>query len=131
MVPKLEKLKLHSINIERIWQLPKGSTFSMQNLTNLFIESCVNLTHILSHSMVEYLEQLEVLEIINCKRLQGIIAIEEITEDENRATFSFPHLKILRIEQCPELKQFILESMSNQITTCSSAEVALFSQKVD
>ena len=119
MFPKLEKLKLSSINIERIWhyQLP------MQNLKSLIVEGCGNLKHILSHSMVKCLEQLEVFEIINCWRIQEIIAIDQVMSgDANKASFSFPRLKTLRIEECPQLKGFI--------TAGSTTEVVLFNEKV-
>ncbi|XP_017977876.1 PREDICTED: disease resistance protein At4g27190 isoform X2 [Theobroma cacao] len=156
MFPKLEKLKLSSINIERIWhyQPPRGS-YSMQNLTSLIIEGCDKLKHILSYSMAECLQQLQSFEVIGCRCIQQIVAMEEIKEDGKRATISFPllnslklkalpkligfchenyflefpSLKILEVEHCLELKGFINKSMSKDITIGSTTE-ALFNEQV-
>ncbi|XVF03198.1 hypothetical protein REPUB_Repub04eG0240900 [Reevesia pubescens] len=139
--PKLEKLKLSSINIERIWSW----SYSIQNLTSFIIEGCGNLKHVLSYSMAQCLHQLKYLEITECKCLQDIISTEEIIKEEHgkRALISFPRLnslklkglqkligfchegyivefpslEILEIEQCPELKGFINKLMSKDIST--------------
>ncbi|KAK6289277.1 hypothetical protein POUND7_000818, partial [Theobroma cacao] len=156
MFPKLEKLKLSSISIERIWhyQIPGGSN-SMQNLTSLIIEGCDNLKHILLYSMAECLQQLQIFEVIDCRCIQEIVAREEIKEDGKRATISFPlltslklkglpkligfchenyflefpSLKILEIEHCLEIKGFINKSMSKDMTIGSTTE-ALFNEQV-
>ncbi|KAK8514669.1 hypothetical protein V6N12_057566 [Hibiscus sabdariffa] len=140
LFPKLEKLKLSSIGIERIW-VPRASC-STQNLTSLIIVGCANLKHVLSNSMAEYLQQVECLEISECKCMQEIISVDEASL--NRAllicfprlnslkmkglekligfchedyTVEFPALKIIEIENCPELKGFIHKSMSKDILT--------------
>ncbi|XP_017977192.1 PREDICTED: uncharacterized protein LOC18599617 isoform X2 [Theobroma cacao] len=156
MFPKLEKLKLSSISIERIWhyQIAGGSN-SMQNLTSLIIEGCDNLKHILLYSMAECLQQLQIFEVIDCRCIQEIVAREEIKEDGERATISFPlltslklkglpkligfchenyflefpSLKILEIEHCLEIKGFINKSMSKDMTIGSTTE-ALFNEQV-
>ncbi|OMO49412.1 Disease resistance protein [Corchorus capsularis] len=128
--PKLQKLKLCSINTESIWHYHNQLQTSFQNLTSLIIEGCDNLKHILSYSMVNWLQQLEVFEIINCKRIQEIIAMEETTVNGNRAIPFFQCLKILRIEQCPELKGFINKSSSKDISSCNTTEVVLFNEEV-
>ncbi|KAE8725168.1 hypothetical protein F3Y22_tig00009009pilonHSYRG00182 [Hibiscus syriacus] len=140
LFPKLEKLKLSSISMERIW-IPQ-SFCSAQNLTSLIIEGCANLKHVLSDSMAEYLQQLKSLEISRCKRIREIISMKEASR--NRAllicfsrlkslklkglekligfchedyTVEFPALKIIEIENCPELKGFIHKSMSRDFPT--------------
>ncbi|OMO76141.1 Disease resistance protein [Corchorus olitorius] len=128
--PKLQKLKLCSINIESIWHSQYQLQTSIQNLTSLIIEGCDNLKHILSYSMANWLQQLQVFEIINCKQIREIIATEETTVYGNRTTSFFPCLKILRIEQCPELKGFINKSSSKDISSCNTTEVVLFSEEV-
>ncbi|MFQ6670384.1 hypothetical protein Gotur_035328, partial [Gossypium turneri] len=73
--------------------------------------------------MVEYLQQLEYMEISECKCIEEIISKENIIkglqkligfcrEDYNVA---FPTLKILEIESCPKLKGFIHNSKSKEI----------------
>ncbi|TYI58607.1 hypothetical protein E1A91_D11G372100v1 [Gossypium mustelinum] len=152
LFPKLNELVLKSIGIERIWP-PRGFC-STQNLRTLIIEGCANLKHVLSDSMVEYLQQLECLTISECKCIQEIISKEKITKEafENKAlicfprlnsfklkslqdligfchkdyTVEFPALKILEIKNCPKLKGFIYKSMSND----TSIDGVLFNKKV-
>ncbi|KAK8514671.1 hypothetical protein V6N12_057568 [Hibiscus sabdariffa] len=140
LFPKLEKLKLSSINIERIW-VPQAIC-SVQNLTSLVIEGCANLERVLSDSMTEYLQQLKCLEISECKSIREIISMKE--ESQNRAlpicfprlnslklkdlekligfchegyTVEFPALTNIEIENCPELKGFMHKSLSRDIPT--------------
>ncbi|KAH1084292.1 hypothetical protein J1N35_024053 [Gossypium stocksii] len=152
LFPKLNELVLNSIGIERIW--PPRWFCSTQNLRTLIIEGCANLKHVLSDSMVEYLQQLEYLTISECKCIQEIISKVKITKKafENRAliclpqlnsfklkdlqdligfchedyTVEFPALKILEIENCPKLKGFTYKSMSNDI----SIDGVLFNKKI-
>ncbi|KAE8664090.1 hypothetical protein F3Y22_tig00112856pilonHSYRG00020 [Hibiscus syriacus] len=140
LFPKLEKLKLSSISMERIWA-PQAFC-STHNLTSLIIEGCTNLKHVLSDSMAEYLQQLKSLEISGCKCIREIISMKEASR--NRAlvicfsrlkslklkglekligfchedyTVEFPTLTIIEIENCPELKGFIHNSMSKDFPT--------------
>ncbi|KAK8272989.1 hypothetical protein V6Z12_D11G374800 [Gossypium hirsutum] len=136
LLPKLKDLVLCSISIERIW-LPQAFC-STPNLTILIIKGCTNLKYVLSDSMVEYLQQLEYLEIRECKCVQEIISKENIIKEafRNRYLICFPRLntlklkglqkligfchedynvecptlKILKIESCPKLKGFIHNS---------------------
>ncbi|KAL4378410.1 hypothetical protein GQ457_02G040550 [Hibiscus cannabinus] len=138
LFPKLEKLKLSSISIERIW-VPQDFC-STQNLTSLIIEGCTNLKHVLSDSMALHLRQLKCLEISECKCIREIISMSEASRNKvllicfprlkslkfkglgkligfchEDYTVEFPALKIIEIENCPELKGFIHESMSKDI----------------
>ncbi|KAL1075599.1 hypothetical protein V6Z11_D11G374900 [Gossypium hirsutum] len=141
LLPKLKDLVLCSISIERIW-LPQAFC-STPNLTILIIKGCTNLKYVLSDSMVEYLQQLEYLEIRECKCVQEIISKENIIKEafRNRYLICFPRLntlklkglqkligfchedynvecptlKILKIESCPKLKGFIHNSKSKEI----------------
>ncbi|KAG4123418.1 hypothetical protein ERO13_D11G325233v2 [Gossypium hirsutum] len=150
--PKLKELVLSSISIERIWLLQ--GFCSTQNLTTLIIEGCDNLKHVLSDSMVEYLQQLECLEISECKCIHEIISMKKIIKEAfgNRYlicfprlnslrlkrlekligfchedyTVEFPTLKILEIESCPKLEGFIHNSMSKEIST----DAIFFNNKV-
>ncbi|TYI58605.1 hypothetical protein E1A91_D11G371900v1 [Gossypium mustelinum] len=141
LFPKLKDLVLCSISIERIW-LPQAFC-STPNLTKLIIKGCTNLKYVLSDSMVEYLQQLEYLEISECKCIQEIISKENIIKEAFRNRYlicfprlntlklkglqkligfchedynvEFPTLKILEIERCPKLKGFIHNSKSKEI----------------
>nr|KJB38899.1 hypothetical protein B456_007G3563001 [Gossypium raimondii] len=153
LFPKLKDLVLRSISSERIWH-PQAFC-STRNLTKLIIKGCTNLKYVLSDSMVEYLQQLEYLEISECK------CIQEITSKENKIkeafrnmylicfprlnslrlkrlekligfchedyTVEFPTLKILEIESCPKLQGFIHNSKSKEIPI----DAVFFNNKVD
>ncbi|KAG8479746.1 hypothetical protein CXB51_029582 [Gossypium anomalum] len=110
--PKLEELKLSSISIERIWS-PQAFC-STQNLTSLIIEGCDNLKH----------------------GLQNLIGF--CHEDY---TVEFPVLMILEIENYPELKGFIHNSMrkdtpthgegNEDMTQPTSYEFFFYAKRVD
>ncbi|KAA3472096.1 putative disease resistance protein [Gossypium australe] len=152
LFPNLEKLKLSLTNIERIW-FPQAFC-STQKLKKLIIKGYTNLKHVLSDSMVEYLQQLECLKISECKCIQEIISTENIIEEAFRNrylicfprlntiklkglkkligfchedyTVKFPSLKTLEIESCPKLKGFIHNSKSKEIPT----DAVFFNNKV-
>ncbi|XP_022742510.1 uncharacterized protein LOC111293811 [Durio zibethinus] len=139
--PVLENLRLSSINIERIWQ---KTSHCSRNLTSLVIEGCDNLKHLLSPSIARSLLQLTSFEIIDCKCIREIIVPEEEEEEEKKKAKSFfpqlnslkmknlgnlvgfcsekyflqlPSLKLLEIENCPQLKEFMNKSMRTDVTT--------------
>ncbi|KAL1075594.1 hypothetical protein V6Z11_D11G374500 [Gossypium hirsutum] len=152
LFPKLKDLVLCSISIERIW-LPQAFC-STPNLTKLIIKDCTNIKYVLSDSMIEYLQQLEYLEISECKCIQEIISKENIIKEAFRNRYlicfprlntlklkrlqkligfchdeynvEFPTLKILKIESCPKLKGFIHNSKSKEIPV----DAAFFNNKV-
>ncbi|KAK5787200.1 hypothetical protein PVK06_041853 [Gossypium arboreum] len=143
LFPKLEKLKLSSISIGRIWS-PQAFC-STQNLTSLIIKGCANLKHVLADSMPEYLQHLKCLEISECKYIREIISTDKMIQETFRSgalirfprlnllklkglqkligfchedhTVEFPVLTILEIENCPELKGFIHNSTRKDIPT--------------
>ncbi|XP_052877576.1 probable disease resistance protein At4g27220 [Gossypium arboreum] len=152
LFPKLEKLKLSSISIGRIWS-PQAFC-STQNLTSLIIKGCANLKHVLADSMPEYLQHLKCLEISECKYIREIISTDKMIQETFRSgalirfprlnllklkglqkligfchedhTVEFPVLTILEIENCPELKGFIHNSTRKDIPTHG----VLFNNKV-
>ncbi|KAH1084299.1 hypothetical protein J1N35_024060 [Gossypium stocksii] len=152
LFPKLEKLTLSSIGIERIW-LPQAFC-ATQNLTSLIIQGCAKIKYVVSDSMIKYLQQLKCLEVSECKCIHEIILMEETIKEafENRALIYFPRLnslklkdlqkliefcredyivkfpalKILEIENCPELKEFVHKSIDKDIHT----DGVLFNEKV-
>ncbi|KAB2006680.1 hypothetical protein ERO13_D11G326000v2 [Gossypium hirsutum] len=152
LFPKLEKLKLSSISIERIWS-PQAFC-STQNLTSLIIKGCANLKNVLSDSMAEYLQHLKCLEISDCKCIQEIISTDKMIQETFKSrtlirfpglnllklkglqkligfchedhTVEFPVLTVLEIENCPEFKGFIHDSTKKDIPTHG----VLFNNKV-
>ncbi|XWS58001.1 hypothetical protein CRYUN_Cryun09bG0221500 [Craigia yunnanensis] len=138
-----------SISSQGLPLFNEKSLYSFQNLTSFIMESCSNLKYVLSYSMVEYLQQLKCLEILDCNSMQEIISTEIKKEEYGkRAVISFPRLnslklkrlhkligfcledyivefqslKILHIEDCLELKEFIINK--------SSTDNMLFNEKI-
>ncbi|EOY11234.1 NB-ARC domain-containing disease resistance protein, putative [Theobroma cacao] len=145
--PSLEKLELASLNVERIWP----NQFSIisdypQNLTNLTVEDCHNLKHILSFSVSRSLTHLKSFVINRCNGLKEIIFTEDIKEDMmsqvfpklellefqylpnltrlcHGSNFEFPLLKELFIRDCLTYKTFISKStLTNEIPIIQEVE---------
>ncbi|XVF57354.1 hypothetical protein PTKIN_Ptkin06aG0198500 [Pterospermum kingtungense] len=107
-LPCLENLRLSSINVGRIWH---NRPFSTQaNLTSLIIQGCGNLKYILSSSMAKRLVHLKSFEIVDCKSLREIIFAEDIQEEENEVTISFPQLSTLKMKNLLHLVGFCSEN---------------------
>ncbi|MBA0771337.1 hypothetical protein Gotri_019812, partial [Gossypium trilobum] len=117
------KLVLSSISIERIW-LPQEFC-STQNLATLIIEGCANLKHVLSDSMVEYLQQLECLEISESKCIHEIISKEKIIKEafRNRYLICFPRLNSLKLKGLQNLIGFCHEDYTVEFPTLKILEI--------
>ncbi|GMI78733.1 hypothetical protein HRI_001542600 [Hibiscus trionum] len=143
----LESLELCFIKAKRIWY---NHTYSwVSNLTKLIIRGCGDLEHLLSPCFARSLVQLQFFAISDCKCVREIIFAEEI-EDESKHMICFPQLnslhlgdlqnlnifcsgnyniefpllKVLTIEHCPKLNEFIGQT-GNQ-----PGMQALFNEKV-
>ncbi|PPD73457.1 hypothetical protein GOBAR_DD29619 [Gossypium barbadense] len=108
------------------------------NLRRLIIKGCGKLEHLLSPSLARSLVQLQYFQIEDCKCLRDIILTEEIEEERKDVicfprlnslhivglpnliffnsgnhNIEFPLLKVLKIQRCPKLIEFISQN-SNQ-----------------
>ncbi|XP_073265190.1 probable disease resistance protein At4g27220 isoform X2 [Populus alba] len=148
--PNLEDLKLSSIKVEKIWHdQPAVQPPCVKNLASIDLSNCSNLNYLLTSSMVESLAQLERLEIRNCKSMEEIVVPEGIGEGK---MMLFPKLlrlelnglpkltrfcttnllechslKVLWLQNCPELREFISIPSSAEPDNTKSA---LFDDKV-
>ncbi|XP_044472973.1 probable disease resistance protein At4g27220 [Mangifera indica] len=120
--PNLEVLELVAINFPKLWhnQLPAGFS-CIQNLTRLIIWGCGNVKYLFSSSTIGSIEQVQYLEISNCSVLEEIIFIDELRGEEKKDVI-FPRLNYIKIEQCPELRAFISENISIDLTTFNEEE---------
>ncbi|XP_034926484.1 probable disease resistance protein At4g27220 [Populus alba] len=159
LFPNLEDLKLSSIKVEKIWHdQPAVQPPCVKNLASITVENCSNLNYLLTSSMVESLAQLKRLEIRNCESMEEIVVPEGIGEGKMTSKMLFPKLhsvmlnglpkltrfcttnllechslKVLRLQKCPELKEFISISSSADGPAMSkpdNTKSALFDDKV-
>ncbi|KAJ6996124.1 hypothetical protein NC653_012881 [Populus alba x Populus x berolinensis] len=159
LFPNLEDLKLSSIKVEKIWHdQPAMQPPCVKNLASIAVENCSNLNYLLTSSMVESLAQLERLEIQNCESMEEIVVPEGIGEGKMMSKMLFPKLlrlelnglpkltrfctcnllechtlKVLRLQKCPELKEFISIPSSADGPAMSkpdNTKSALFDDKV-
>ncbi|XP_068488939.1 uncharacterized protein [Phaseolus vulgaris] len=90
LIPKLERLELSSINIQKIWSDQYDHCF--QNLLTLNVTDCGNLKYLLSFSMAGSLVNLQSLFVSECERM------EDIFRSENAECIDvFPKLKKIEI----------------------------------
>nr|TKS14867.1 putative disease resistance protein [Populus alba] len=159
LFPNLEDLKLSSIKVEKIWHdQPAVQSPCVKNLASIVVENCSYLNYLLTSSMVESLAQLERLEICNCECMEEIVVPEGIGEGKMMSKMLFPKLlrlelnglpkltrfcttnllechslKVLRLTNCPELKEFISNPLSADVPAMSKPDdtkSALFDDKV-
>ena len=74
LIPKLERLELSSINIQKIWSDQYDHCF--QNLLTLNVTDCGNLKYLLSFSMAGSLVNLQSLFVSECERMEDIFRSE-------------------------------------------------------
>ncbi|GKV51323.1 hypothetical protein SLEP1_g57991 [Rubroshorea leprosula] len=114
--PKLDFLRLSSINTKQIWHISSKQIMSFENLKNLFVEGCGNLEYLLTSSMVKSFKQLMVLKISDCKMMEEVIKVEE-----RMCEISFPELDTLELEELPKLTRFYLANSNATISECLPA----------
>lgn len=104
--PSLKKLKLSSINVEKIWLNSFSAIESWgKNLTKLTVEKCGRLKFLFSSSMVNGLEQLQRLDISHCKSMNEVINTR-VGRDDNMIEMVFPKLVSLQLSHLPKLTRF-------------------------
>ncbi|KAJ0099420.1 hypothetical protein Patl1_21902 [Pistacia atlantica] len=105
--PRLENLKLCSINIENTWlDQPLTMSSYSQCLKSLTVEECNGLKFLFSSSMVKSLKQLRKLMIGNCKSMEVIVDSKGGKGEEKIIDMSFPKLFFLKLEVLPKLVSF-------------------------
>ncbi|TXG71309.1 hypothetical protein EZV62_006244 [Acer yangbiense] len=115
LLPRLENLKLCSINIECRWldQLPAVSS-SCQTLSKLILEECNGLNFLFSYSIVKSLVQLREQKIRNC--------LPKLTRFGSGNSIEFHSLDALWILDCPRLKMFFSGSTCANVTVSKEQE---------
>ncbi|XP_022718495.1 probable disease resistance protein At1g12280 [Durio zibethinus] len=102
----------------KIWQ-DQLNMDSFSKLKNILVKDCETLLNIFPFSMMEKLEELDMLEIVNCNSLEEIIEPRGLIANESNAVtatesivveavtkFVFPRVTYLRLDELPKLKSF-------------------------
>ena len=109
MLPKLEKLRIRSLNIGKIWngdQL-RSLEFGFQSLTTLRVAECHELKGLIPSSVAISLVHLRQLYVWDCKAMEEIVFIEESTQEATTfGNISFPKLETLKLWNLPNLECF-------------------------
>ncbi|KAK9944492.1 hypothetical protein M0R45_010056 [Rubus argutus] len=84
----------------------KQSRPGFQNLTVLVVTCCHSLRYLLSPSIAKGLVRLEVLNIVDCEKIEEIVAAAEGEEKEDESIL--PRLKHLSLQELPNLGSFSL-----------------------
>ncbi|XP_044497328.1 uncharacterized protein LOC123219428 isoform X1 [Mangifera indica] len=105
--PRLENLKLYSINIDNTWLNQPLSMFSYsQCLKSLSIQGCHGLNYLFSSTMVKSLNELQRLVISGCMSMEVIVNLKGAQGEEKIINMSFPKLLYMKLEFLPELTSF-------------------------
>ncbi|KAH9688180.1 hypothetical protein KPL70_015044 [Citrus sinensis] len=108
-LPKLEKLAVRSISIERIWQNQVAAmTCGFENLTHLTLYNCMNLRCLFSSSMVSnnIFVRLQYIEIEKCHVLEELIVMDNQEEERKNNIVMFPQLQYLKMYDLEKLTSF-------------------------
>ena len=108
-LPKLEKLAVRSINIERIWQNQVAAmTCGIENLMHLTLYNCMNLRCLFSSSTVSdnIFVRLQYIEIEKCHVLEELIVMDNQEEERKNNIVMFPQLQYLKMYDLEKLTSF-------------------------
>ncbi|XP_029129148.1 uncharacterized protein LOC109806874 [Cajanus cajan] len=115
VVPKLERMELSSIKIQKIWSDQPSTRSYFQNLLHLDVNDCWNLRYLLSLSMSKSLMNLQSLFISECGMMESIFIETEDSMIEIEENI-FPKLKSINLKSIKRLKKiwtkFSLHSFS-------------------
>ncbi|XP_045819960.1 disease resistance protein RPS2-like [Trifolium pratense] len=119
--PCLETLKIHSINVQRIWDDQLSTHSCFENLTKLTVDGCENLKYLFSYSVAERLVKLEHLLIGSCKLVEEIFVPGEIMSHiahvHDEIMSHIPHIRksshVEMVPIFPNLETLVISNMDN------------------
>ncbi|KAM0055006.1 putative leucine-rich repeat domain superfamily [Helianthus debilis subsp. tardiflorus] len=108
-IPNLRQVQLANVgDLKYLWKSNPWMVLEFPNLTTLSIDSCVNLEHVFTCSMVNSLVQLQDLHISYCNNIEVVVKEEEEKCDPKVNDIRLPHLKSLTLQHLRNLKGFCL-----------------------
>ncbi|XVF65766.1 hypothetical protein PTKIN_Ptkin09bG0276500 [Pterospermum kingtungense] len=130
VLPCLEHLSFHySWSLTCIWEgvVPKGSFAALKTLA---LHACPKVTYVFKSSMLQFVSNLEELQVDDCEAIEKIVSRDEVTDTESYC-ISLKRLKLhclpelvhiweadqtkllfeyFSVYDCPQLKQICLDS---------------------
>ncbi|XP_077249815.1 putative disease resistance protein At4g27220 [Tasmannia lanceolata] len=128
----LKRMKLQRLpKLSTIWKGAMPPTGILHNLTELIVDDCESLRCLFSPVLAQGLQQLEVLRIYNCYKLEKIISDEEVMlTNMTRQNFSslpppltFQNLRKISIISCPGLKDLFSWNLARGLQQLELLEV--------
>ncbi|TXG65706.1 hypothetical protein EZV62_006981 [Acer yangbiense] len=102
---QLQKLYISGLpKLKHIWKKDPQEELSFENLQRVYVSDCQSLKDLFPASIGRSLLQLVELNVINCGKLEEIVAKEG--EAKEAARFVFPKVTSIRLEGLPELRTF-------------------------
>nr|KJB68739.1 hypothetical protein B456_011G2659003 [Gossypium raimondii] len=109
VIPRLERLKLSSINIHKIWH--HSSSPSIGYLNSLRVKRCHNLKYLFPSFLAKDLEQLRFLQILDCNMMEQVIFTDGLVEEhQGRNQMFFFNLRSLWLNDLPKLTSLCFEN---------------------
>ncbi|TXG65720.1 hypothetical protein EZV62_006995 [Acer yangbiense] len=120
--------------LKHIWNKDPQKMFSFQKLNNVKVHHCMSLKYLFPVSIAESLSELERLDVYYC-------GVEEFVVDDQgeanvAATFVFPRITSLELNQLPRLKTFYHGVHTSQwrnlkrLVVCGCDKVELFASEL-
>ncbi|KAK6229703.1 hypothetical protein SCA6_018654, partial [Theobroma cacao] len=103
---RIKELHLEDLSEEQIIWKDVAQVVTLENLTILEVIDCKRLRYIFSPTIARSLSRLVNLEIQNCDELDQIIAEDQVcsSSDDDLQPISFPNLTIISVKYCKKLK---------------------------
>ncbi|XP_047177850.1 uncharacterized protein LOC124844879 isoform X2 [Vigna umbellata] len=103
---QLHKIVLQNLsNLVSIWKDDTCQILKYNNLQSITVAGSPNLNYLFPVSITKDLENLESLDVRNCRAMKEIVGWDKGT-NENVITFKFPHLKTVSLRSLLELVSF-------------------------
>ncbi|KAH9752888.1 Disease resistance protein [Citrus sinensis] len=103
----IEDLQLsHFPRLREIWHGQALRVSFFNNLRDLVVDDCTNMSSAIPANLLRCLNNLELLEVWNCDSLEEVLHLEELNADKEHIGPLFPNLFGLGLLDLPKLKRF-------------------------
>ncbi|KAH9753098.1 Disease resistance protein [Citrus sinensis] len=103
----INRLQLsHFPRLQEIWHGQALPVSFFNNLAQLVVDDCTNMSSAIPANLLRCLNNLEWLEVRNCDSIEEVFHFEELNADKEHIGPPFPKLSELRLIDLPKLKRF-------------------------